>query len=171
MTIGRTMPTGGMTGSDDADDDDTTGTDSPSSDSLSFSSRKPKLRQRLPERSKSGLGLSLEPSPEVIMKDIKPEYIPAIIERTFQQSTLLALRLLAVVPSMWGICVLLDALVSGRLWVEVWPWGVDLSTEALERLVAGGTSEAGSWRRVSRGDMALCIAWVSLTRLYGSMLK
>ncbi|ORX39101.1 N-glycosylation protein-domain-containing protein [Kockovaella imperatae] len=162
MTVGRTMPTGGVTGSEDADDDTASGTDSPSSESLSFTSRKSRLRHRMPERSKSGLGLSFEASPEITLRDV-PEHIPAIIERTFSDSSLLSLRLLAVFPSLWGICVLIDALFSAVLWVDVWPWGVDLSREALERLMAGSISEDGASRRVNRGDIVLSMAWALCT--------
>ena len=162
MTVGKTLPVGGMTGSEDGDDDSGmgTGTDSPSS-SLSFSPKKTRLKHRISERSRSGLGLSLGPSPPSGAMEMKPEELPDIIERTLQ-TTLLPLRLLAIIPSAWGICVLLDALRTGGLWFNVWPWGVDLSREALERLVAGGTDEHGIWRRAHRGDMVLCIAWVRL---------
>ncbi|WWD06676.1 hypothetical protein V865_004770 [Kwoniella europaea PYCC6329] len=85
------------------------------------------------------------------------------LENIFQQSTLLPLRLLAIIPSLWGICVLIEALVTGGLWVDVWPWGVDLTREALERLVAGGEGSPGEWRKVDRGDVGLCVAWAICT--------
>ncbi|WWC64091.1 uncharacterized protein I303_106698 [Kwoniella dejecticola CBS 10117] len=84
-------------------------------------------------------------------------------ERLFHHSTLLPLRLLAVIPSLWGICVLAQALITGGLWVDVWPWGVDLSREALERLVAGGENTEGVWKKCDRGDALLCIAWAICT--------
>lgn len=158
------IPVGGMTGSEDADDDyEGTSNDSPSSGSLSFSPkrRKERLRNKLSMENKSrGLGLTL--SPEVSPHSGKKEDpIPVILERKLQQSSLLALRLLAIVPSMLGITVLLQAFFSGGVWVDVWPWGVDLSREALERLVAGGPWEVGRWKEISRGDMLLSTAWVS----------
>ncbi|WVW79274.1 hypothetical protein I302_101241 [Kwoniella bestiolae CBS 10118] len=85
------------------------------------------------------------------------------LEKIFQNSTLLPLRLLAIVPSLWGICVLSQALITAGLWVDVWPWGVDLTREALERLVAGGEGQVGEWRRVDRGDVGICIAWAICT--------
>ncbi|WWC73149.1 uncharacterized protein I206_107115 [Kwoniella pini CBS 10737] len=84
-------------------------------------------------------------------------------EDFFRNSTLLPLRLLAIIPSLWGICVLVEALITGGLWVDVWPWGVDLSREALERLVAGGENTEGVWRSCDRGDAILCIAWAICT--------
>lgn len=156
--------TGEVTGSEgaDADDDDSYEglTDSPSSGSINFSSKRKGLRQRLPvDRNKGGLGLSFGPeTPPPVVK--KEDPIPAIIERRLQQSSLLSLRLLAVVPSVWGIAVLFQGFVSGEIGVDVWPWGVDLSRDALERLVAGGAWNEGTPRRVSRGDMLLAMAWV-----------
>jgi len=145
-------------GSEDADDDYDGTTDSPSSGSLSFSPKRKVLRQRMgAERAKGSLGLSFGPDTTPVKRE---EPLPLLIERRLQQSSLLSLRLLAVVPSLWGIAVLLEALISADLSVDVWPWGVDLSREALERLVAGGQAHVGECRKVSRGDMVLAIAWV-----------
>lgn len=103
----------------------------------------------------------LETTPKTV-----PQPLPSELERMIRRSSLLYLRLLAIVPAVWGICVLAQALVTGGLWVDVWPYGVDLSKEALERLVAGGVMMEGEWIRVNRGDMVLCIAWVSGTSLH-----
>lgn len=99
----------------------------------------------------------LEMTPKTV-----PQPLPNELERMIRRSSLLYLRLLAIVPAVWGICVLAQALATGGLWVDVWPYGVDLSKEALERLVAGGVMMEGEWIRVDRGDMVLCIAWVSI---------
>lgn len=99
----------------------------------------------------------LETTPKTV-----PQPLPNELERMIRRSSLLYLRLLAIVPAVWGICVLAQALATGGLWVDVWPYGVDLSKEALERLVAGGVMMEGEWIRVDRGDMLLCIAWVSI---------
>jgi hypothetical protein len=168
---GVTLPHGGMTGSEDADDD-LESNDSPSSGSLSFS---PKLRRRQRQSSKregsgsgSGgagpaLGLLLEPNSadergSQSLVDLRPESIEARLRR----SSLLNFRLLAVVPALWGISVLTHAMITGALWHDVWPWGVDLSRESVERLVQGFHVYEGIERPVHRGDMALAIAWVSL---------
>ena len=169
-TIGRTFPLGGLTGSEDADDDydgtDGNAMDSPSesSESITFSPKRVRLRHRNIAETKTGLGLSLQPEADMSVVDLNnvPDNIPALIARRIVSSGLLSLRLLAVVPSAWGICVLLDALRTGGLWVEVWPWGVDISREALERLVAGRMADDGMWRPVDRGDIILAIAWVCL---------
>ncbi|KLT45371.1 hypothetical protein CC85DRAFT_299827 [Cutaneotrichosporon oleaginosum] len=171
---GTTIPHGGMTGSEDADDD-LESTDSPSSGSLSFS---PKLRRRQRQSNKrdgsgsgsgSGgagpvLGLLLEPNSadersSQGLVDLRPESIEARLRR----SSLLNFRLLAVVPALWGISVLTHALVTGALWHDVWPWGVDLSRESVERLVQGLHVYEGIERPVHRGDMALAIAWAIVT--------
>lgn len=156
-------PLGGMTGSEDADDDyDGTTTDSPSSGSLTFSPKR-RIKQRAlleRERMKGSLGLSFGPeSPPLDIKRDEP--LPAMFERRLLQSSLLPLRLLAIFPSVWGIIVLFLGFSSGELWVDVWPWGADLSREALERLVAGGVGTQGTKHKVSRGDMVLAMAWVS----------
>ncbi|KAK8843358.1 hypothetical protein IAR55_007015 [Kwoniella newhampshirensis] len=174
--------------SEDADDDYES-TDSPSSGSLTFSPKRTRssatggLRQRFPldktrssssttttsPISPSGLGLSFGPVSDLEDEhELTPttETVPlplAHLERMIRQSSLLSLRLLAIVPAVWGIAVLLQALVTARLWVDVWPYGVDLSKEALERLVQGGVMVEGEWRGVSRGDMVLCIAWAICT--------
>ncbi|WWD21125.1 hypothetical protein CI109_105606 [Kwoniella shandongensis] len=190
--ISSTNPHAGVGGmsSEDADDDYESN-DSPSSGSLTFSPKRTRssttggLRQRYPlDKTRSfntttsssslgsppsGLGLSFGPSSGL---ETEQELTPttetvtlplAHLERMIRQSSLLSLRLLAIVPAVWGIAVLLQALVTGRLWVDVWPYGVDLSKEALERLVQGGVMVEGEWMRVSRGDMVLCIAWAICT--------
>ncbi|OCF35520.1 hypothetical protein I316_02572 [Kwoniella heveanensis BCC8398] len=141
----------------------------------------PRDRPRFsPVSSGSGLGLSLGPSstmsnspapvsPKSLAPDEVDENQPLFIrvgikmERWFQHSSLLPLRLLAIVPSLWGIAVLSRALVTGGVWFDVWPWGVDLSREALERVVAGGGWNEGTWRGVRRGDVLLSIAWAICT--------
>jgi hypothetical protein len=150
-----------MTGSEDADDD-YDGTDSPSSGSLTFSPKRRPRQRRPVDKAKGSLGLSFGPeTPPAAVKAV--ELLPDLIERKLQDSTLLPLRLLAIVPSVWGIVVLALGFISGEIWVEVWPWGVDLSREALERLVAGGDLTEGFKRTVSRGDMILAMLWVSAT--------
>ena len=150
----------GMTGSEDADDDYES-TDSPSSGSLTFSPKRTRgLRQRQVVDRTKGLGLIFEPlDPGLDTK--KEEHAPSLVRSRLHQSSLLPLRLLAVIPSVWGIAVVADALVTGGLWHDLWPWGIDLSREALERLVQGGINPVGNWRSVSRGDMLLSVAWVS----------
>lgn len=169
---GVTLPHGGMTGSEDADDD-LESNDSPSSGSLSFS---PKLRRRQRQSEKRGgsgsgsgsggagpaLGLLLEPNSadergSQSLVDLRPESIEARLRR----SSLLNFRLLAVVPALWGISVLTHALITGTLWHDVWPWGVDVSRESVERLMQGLHVYEGIERPVHRGDMTLAIAWVS----------
>lgn len=160
-------PLGGMTGSEDADDD-LESLDSPSSGSLSFS---PKARTRNIVRQRSlpsdklnsrALGLLLEPTnsgDEVPRRSV--DLKAAIVEARLRRSSLRGYRLLAIVPALWGIAVLFHAFVTGALWYDVWPWGVDFSREALESLVAGHNPYEGIKRPVHRGDMLLAIAWVS----------
>lgn len=149
------------TSSEDADDD--YDSDSVSSGSLSFTSKRSKgLRQR-PSSIGKGLGLSINPPSNLLEDQDEDEPLPVALERLLQQSTLLPLRLLAIIPSLWGVCVLARAMVMGGLWHDVWPWGVDLSRDAMERLVQGGEGNPGVWRLVPRGDMALSIAWVRST--------
>ncbi|EKC99037.1 hypothetical protein A1Q2_06791 [Trichosporon asahii var. asahii CBS 8904] len=154
-------PPGGMTGSEDADDD--LDGDSPSSGSISFSPRARRRQRSLPigpPRSAAALGLvfdsthSEEDSPRIV--DIRA----ASIEARFQRSSLIGLRLLAVVPALWGCAVLAHALCTGYLWEDPWPWGVDFSREQLDRLVQGNITE-GVKRPVHRGDMLLAMIWVS----------
>lgn len=154
-------PPGGMTGSEDADDD--LDGDSPSSGSISFSPRARRRQRSLPigqPRSAAALGLvfdsthSEEDSPRIV--DIRA----ASTEARFQRSSLIGLRLLAVVPALWGCAVLAHALCTGYLWEDPWPWGVDFSREQLDRLVQGNITE-GVKRPVHRGDMLLAMAWVS----------
>jgi hypothetical protein len=158
-----------MTGSEDADDDHDT--DSLSDGSLSFL---PRSRGRGVTRPRSlpgdklgprALGLSLEPSAANSADEATtPRRIDlhaASIEARLQRSSLLSFRLLAIVPAIWGIAVLVHALVAGTLWNDVWPWGVDFSREALERLIAGEIVDEGIRLPIHRGDMVLAIGWVS----------
>lgn len=176
---GVTLPQGGMTSSEDADDD-LESNDSPSSGSLSFSP-KHRRRQRLQaeKRSSGGsgsgsgsgpgtgpgpaLGLLLEPnSADERAAQGRIDLRAASIEARLRRSSLLNFRLLAVVPALWGISVLTHAMITGALWHDVWPWGVDVSREALERLVQGSHVYQGIERPVHRGDMFLAICWVSV---------
>lgn len=167
---GARSPQGGRTGSEDADDD--LETDSMSSGSLSFSPKRHRqiMRQRSllqaadKRLSSAGLGLLLEPGnsgdeQNRQMIDIRA----ATIEARLLRSSLLSLRMLAIVPAMWGICVLCNALATGQLRADVWPWGVDFSREALELLLAGSTAKEGPEVPVHRGDMVLAIAWAYTT--------
>jgi hypothetical protein len=168
------------TGSSDADADasasaSSTDPDSPSSGSITFSPKRRTIhtrRRNSPPKS-SSLGLTLSPdhtdtehpyTAKDVSGQIQPP-LPKLIEKRLKESTLFSLRLLAVVPSLWGIAVLLRALVLGGWWVEVWPWGADLTREALERLVVGSGEWEGTWRRVSRGDMIISIAWVRCEKI------
>ena len=74
-------------------------------------------------------------------------------------SNMWSLRMLSVFPAVWGWLVLMQAAITGGLWVDVYPWGVDTSREALDRLIMGGKAE-GRWEAVQRGDMLLASAWV-----------
>lgn len=159
--FGRSF-SGGLGGSEDADDDWDGTTDSPSSGSLTFSpkhrTRQRQTLERERDRTRGGLGLSFGPDTPPTPKE---EPLPVMIERRLQKSDLFFLRALAVIPSIWGMAVMLLAFVSGELYMESWPWGVDWSREALERLVAGGPALEGPIRKVARGDMVLAMAWVS----------
>ncbi|WVO15323.1 hypothetical protein L204_102979 [Cryptococcus depauperatus] len=127
----------------------------------------------LSKDSDSVLGLSLEsptltsPAGSVFGLEVTPKTVAQPLsnelEQMIRQSSLLYLRLLAVVPAVWGICVLVQALATGGLWANVWPYGVDLSKEALERLVAGGVMMEGEWIKVDRMDILLCISWAVVT--------
>jgi hypothetical protein len=75
-------------------------------------------------------------------------------------SNMWSLRMLAVFPAVWGWLVLMQAVFTGGLWVDVYPWGIDTSREALDRLIMGGKAE-GRWQAVQRGDMMLSSLWVS----------
>jgi hypothetical protein len=130
------------------------------------------LRQRIVlDKTAKGLGLNVEPEaaeeteteePEISLsrsrsRDLS-EAARALELET--QNALFPLRLLAIFPAVWGTMVLLQAFVTGGQWEEVYPWGMDTSREALDRLISGRTFE-GTWRTVSRGDMLLSILWVS----------
>lgn len=172
---GVTLPHGGTTGSEDADDD-LESNDSPSSGSLSFSPKHRRRQRQMDKRSASGsgsgsggggpgpgpaLGLLLEPnSADERSSQSRIDLRAASIEARLRRSSLLNFRLLAVVPALWGVSVLTHAMITGALWHDVWPWGVDVSREALERLVQGSHVYQGIERPVHRGDMALAIAWV-----------
>ncbi|WVR09104.1 hypothetical protein IAU60_006166 [Kwoniella sp. DSM 27419] len=133
------------------------------------------LMGTLPGAGAGGLGLSLNPaleSPTSVsspgLSDSAKDHsfghkIATKLEHWFARSTLLPLRLLAIVPSLWGISVLARGLATGGVWYDVWPWGVDLSRESLERLLAGGGWNEGTWRNVRRGDAAISIAWAICT--------
>ncbi|EIW65837.1 hypothetical protein TREMEDRAFT_66205 [Tremella mesenterica DSM 1558] len=169
----RYRPMGDMPSSEDADDD--LESTSASSDSLSFSPRRAQLRRRMiPEVSRAkALGLSLGPDDPDLHTNLRrnasfrpfgvdPVELASLLESRLQQSSLYPLRMLAVVPSVWGICVLMQAFMTGGLWEEVWPWGVDWRLEMVERLLQGGPYE-GTWLKVSRGDMVLAMAWAACT--------
>jgi len=165
-------------------DDDYDGISSPSSGSLSFSPRKNRDISRLRppsslagesdisiglRRRDRGLGLSLglTPSDENLLAQREAPRPPRFVQWwIFAQAALLRqLPILAIGPAAWSFCVLLAALLQGKVGQDVWPWGVDLSPEALETLVQGGGLNEGDLMDVDRGDMALCVAWVSTTVL------
>lgn len=82
-------------------------------------------------------------------------------------SNMWSLRMLAVFPAAWGWLVLMQAVITGGLWVDVYPWGIDTSREALDRLIMGGKAE-GRWEAVERGDMLLSSLWVSHRPIYST---
>ena len=150
------LPAGGLTGPEDADDDYSHDGSTSSADSVMFRTRPKGLRRRIvPPK---GLGLDLGPENNAAA-------LPETIERMFKGSSLLGLRLLAVIPSVWGIGVLFDAFLRGGVWADVWPKGVDLSREAVERWMIAGSQYRGAWLAVDPGDMVLSIAWVSVATL------
>jgi hypothetical protein len=155
------------TGSDaDAEDDST-------ESSVTFGTRsRSGIRLRTNVPSSNGLGLSLDPgtgpdtttAPEQTKVD---DLIPQAIERLYQSSSLLYLRILAIVPACWGYLVLVDALRTGVIRHDVWPWGLDLSKEAIYHLSQisadghGSPDPTGTFKPAIRGDLVLSIAWVS----------
>jgi hypothetical protein len=134
------------------------------------------LRQRVVlDKTGKGLGLSLEPEGAEETETEEHDHSHSLslsrsrsrdlseAARALEletQNALFPLRLLAIFPAVWGTMVLLQAFVTGGQWEEVYPWGMDTSREALDRLISGRAFE-GTWRAVSRGDMLLSILWVS----------
>lgn len=164
----RTTDDGATSG--DADEENDSQTDSQPDSELSFRTKSSGLRRRTGADVRStALELSLggtssggdksDTTTTRTVGDIAPK--PHAIERLYHASSLLSLRILAIVPSMWGTLVLSQALVSGGLWYDVWPWGADFSSEALYRLSQGGGDYEGDWRKVVRGDILLAVGWVS----------
>jgi hypothetical protein len=120
-------PTSGS--SEDADDD-LDSVDSPSSDSISFSSkRRQYIRRRVSVKDKEkdkaedtsrpvgGLGLSLtdEPIADAAGGDVIDDGV---------EDNLFSLRLLAVFPAVWAFLYLIQAAMTGGIWVNLYPWGV-----------------------------------------------
>lgn len=165
---GRSSPEA-ETVSSDADGENDSMTDDMTDSSFSFSTKIHKgLRRRSapPTNSTSGLGLLLSQENGVTGHDLAnaksgDDRLPDAIERLYRSSSLLYLRILSIMPACWGTSVLVHALIRGKVRHDVWPWGVDLSREALYRSSQGGGEYEGVWRRAIRGDLILCIAWVS----------
>ena len=153
--------------SSDADGEDESLTDEMTDSSLSFATRShSNLRRRSapPSSSTSGLGLLLgQENGSSETTKTSDDRLPDTIERLYRSSSLLYLRILSIMPACWGTSVLVHALLRGQIRYDVWPWGVDFSREALYRLSQGGGEYEGVWRKAIRGDLILCIAWVSAT--------
>jgi hypothetical protein len=91
------------------------------------------------------------------------ELIPEALERMYRSSSLLYLRILAIVPACWGTLVLGHGVIAGGVWHDVWPWGADFSAEAMYRRSHGTHLEVGVWKSAVRGDLLLAIAWVCIS--------
>jgi hypothetical protein len=105
-----------------------------------------------------GLGLSLGADSSDSSK--VDDLIPEALERMYRSSSLLYLRILAIVPACWGTLVLIHGVVTGGIWHDVWPWGADFSAEAMYSRSHGTHMEVGVWKSSIRGDLLLAIAWV-----------
>jgi hypothetical protein len=81
----------------------------------------------------------------------------------YRSSSLLYLRILAIVPACWGTLVLGHGVIAGGVWHDVWPWGADFSAEAMYRRSHGTHLEVGVWKSAVRGDLLLAIAWVCIS--------
>lgn len=155
------QPVGGIPSSEDADDD-LDSLDSPSSGSLSFSSKRqdPRRRQSAKEKSRRGSGgLGLDLGVATAVSESEKQVQQERHAKPAEPSNLFPLRLLAVFPAVWGCLVLLQGAIFGGLWVNLYPWGVDTSPDALERVLLGNTLE-GVWGTRSRGDLLLAAIWV-----------
>jgi hypothetical protein len=108
----------------------------------------------------NGLGLSLNGAAgdQTKVEDL----IPEALERLYQSSSLLYLRILAFVPACWGTLVLSHGVITGGVYHDVWPWGADFSSEAMYRRSHGSFLDEGLWKPAVRGDLILSIAWVGL---------
>jgi hypothetical protein len=93
------------------------------------------------------------------------DLIPEALERLYQSSSLLYLRILAFVPACWGTLVLSHGVITGGVYHDVWPWGADFSSEAMYRRSHGSFLDEGLWKPAVRGDLILSIAWVGLALL------
>lgn len=179
-------PLGGVTSSEDGDDDYDGGTttDSLSSDSLSFSPRRRRrslgpgggmgpsgIRNRFgqADRGVKGLGLSLDAETSdgehatggVLGAGAASLDLASKLGDT--QSTLFNLRLLALWPAILGSMLLIRAIIGGGVWLGSYPFGLDLSKEALDSVILGRAYE-GVWLPAHRGDLLLCLPWVSRLR-------
>ena len=108
----------------------------------------------------NGLGLSLGSEKSVSDQSKVDDLIPEALERMYRSSSLLYLRILAIVPACWGTLVLGHGVIAGGVWHDVWPWGADFSAEAMYRRSHGTHLEEGIWKSAIRGDLLLAIAWV-----------
>jgi hypothetical protein len=146
-----------MTGSSDADDDKS---DTHSEDSLSFISKKKRKDRERPLPS-VGLGLSLG-------VETAAEQASVQVEEDWSRAAFRWLRWGSIVPACYGIFVLALALLPGGMWRDVWPWGFDVSAEALEARSMGQRYH-GEWLRADRGDMILAIIWVSCRHVFPAL--
>lgn len=112
----------------------------------------------------NGLGLSLGSENSTSDQSKVEDLIPEALERMYRSSSLLYLRILAIVPACWGTLVLGHGVIAGGMWHDVWPWGADFSAEAMYRRSHGTHLEVGIWKSAIRGDLILAIAWVSIIR-------
>jgi hypothetical protein len=108
----------------------------------------------------NGLGLSLGSENSNSDQAKVDDLIPEALERMYRSSSLLYLRILAIVPACWGTLVLGHGVIAGGVWHDVWPWGADFSAEAMYRRSHGTHLEIGVWKSAVRGDLLLAIAWV-----------
>lgn len=176
-------PLGGVTSSEDGDDDYDGGTttDSLSSDSLSFSPRRRRrslgpggvsqsgMRSRFgqADRGVKGLGLSIGAetgdgeyaSAGVLGAGAAAASLDLANKLGDAQSTLFNLRLLALWPAILGSMLLIRAIIGGGVWLGSYPFGLDLSKEALDSVILGRAYE-GVWLPTHRGDLLLCLPWV-----------
>jgi len=164
----RVIPGMGKSGGSDADVENDSLTDD---SSVQFHTKRrngPILRHRRAGSTSSapaigpvnGLGLSLGSENSNSDQTKVDELIPEALERMYRSSSLLYLRILAIVPACWGTLVLGHGVIAGGVWHDVWPWGADFSAEAMYRRSHGTHLEVGVWKSAVRGDLLLAIAWV-----------
>jgi len=166
--VNRVITGMGKSGGSDADVENDSLTDD---SSVQFNTKRrngPVLRHRRAGSTSSapanghvnGLGLSLGSENSTSDQSKVEDLIPEALERMYRSSSLLYLRILAIVPACWGTLVLGHGVIAGGVWHDVWPWGADFSAEAMYRRSHGTHLEVGIWKSAVRGDLLLAIAWV-----------